>query len=230
MTHGTATPWFGAGGALVLAILAAAYAYFTGPQDLSRYPPAETSPYRLPWPAGTTWLCVQGNRGVVSHRRSGEFAYDFKMPVGSDVCAARAGVVDSVDTSHDGHGLSAPNNHLRIDHEDGTFGRYLHLQKGGAFVHVGDRVRQGERIALSGHVGRSLLPHLHFEVAHVTRGRHVTIPITFADLKNDLGIPRMGRSYTSGNTPPATLGTWRAAEDSSSSGARSPSPGPALRG
>jgi hypothetical protein len=114
---------------VLLLLLALAYLLFTGPRDLSLYPLAADSPYRLPWPAGESHLCVQGNRGVVSHRGFEEFAYDFTMPVGSDVLAARGGVVRRVDVSHDGHGWDMPNNLIVIDHGDGTFGNYLHLRR-----------------------------------------------------------------------------------------------------
>ena len=174
----------------------------TGPvnTDLpsARYPPRATSPYLLPWPVGVTYLCAQGNRGVVSHKGAGQYAYDFAMPVGSDVCAARAGVVTKIVVRHTGQGTSAPNNLIAIDHGDGTTGYYLHLKKGGSYVVVGETVHRGQRIAASGNVGRSLIPHLHF---HVKGRAGKTIPITFRDVAIDLGIPRMFRHYTSGNSP-----------------------------
>src|SRR5262249_40085797 len=96
------------GATLLLSALAVLFVVLTGPRDLSRYPDPAASPYRLPWTPGVPprppRLCVQGNRAVVSHRAREEFAYDFAMPVGSDVCAARAGVVCRVDTGQDGHG------------------------------------------------------------------------------------------------------------------------------
>jgi murein DD-endopeptidase MepM/ murein hydrolase activator NlpD len=51
-----------------------------------------------------------------------------------------------------------------IRHEDGTFGQYLHLQKDGALVEVGQHVKAGAVIARSGHTGNSTTPHLHFAV------------------------------------------------------------------
>jgi murein DD-endopeptidase MepM/ murein hydrolase activator NlpD len=186
---------------LVLAILllVALFELLTGPRDLDAYPPRETSPYLLPWPAGVTYLCVQGNNAVVSHRDAdGEHAWDFAMPVGSDVLAARAGTVVRIVDEHDGRGADRPNNLVHVDHGDGTTGRYLHLQKGGARVEVGDTVRQGQRLALSGNVGRSLLPHLHFEV----RRGEATIPVSFRDVTRDRGVPRMFARYTSGNRAP----------------------------
>jgi murein DD-endopeptidase MepM/ murein hydrolase activator NlpD len=188
-------------GSALLAILASItwFLLFTGPRDLWRYPPAVDSPYRLPWPAGVVHLCVQGNRAVVSHRSDGEFAYDFAMPVGSDVCAARAGVMIEVEVGHDGQGFDAPSNYILVKHEDGTVAWYVHLKHGGSYVKPGDTVERGQRLGASGNVGASLLPHLHFEVTDA-QGRR--LPVTFADVAGDLGIPRMFKSYASGNDVP----------------------------
>src|SRR5262249_35707562 len=96
----------------------------------------------------------------------------------------------------DGNGLKKPNNYVVIDHGDGTFSHYLHIKQGGSYVAVGRKVEQGERIAASGNVGRSMMPHLHFDV---TDQAGTLFPITFADVTADRGIPRMFKSYTSGN-------------------------------
>jgi murein DD-endopeptidase MepM/ murein hydrolase activator NlpD len=120
------------------------------------------------------------------------------MPVGSDICAARAGEVIKVVADRDGHGYQWPNNMVVIRHDDGTTGSYLHIRKDGARVAVGDKVTQGQVIAASGHVGNSMLPHLHFHVAD-PEGKG-TIPISFSDVKRDRGIPRMFKWYKSGNS------------------------------
>ena len=171
----------------------------TGVRDESLYPPAEQSPYLLPFPAGQTFVVCQGNRGVVSHRDWEEFAFDFAMPVGSDVCAARGGFVRRVVDQNDGHGRHARNNLIEVDHGDGTIGKYLHIKQGGSYVRVGDRVARGQRIAASGHVGYSMLPHLHFVVDNPSG---YSQPIRFADVYTDAGIPRMFKRYTSGNAAP----------------------------
>jgi murein DD-endopeptidase MepM/ murein hydrolase activator NlpD len=169
----------------------------TGPRDTSVFPPAADSPYLLPWPEGIRYLCVQGVRGIVSHRGDSEFAYDFYMPVGSDICAARAGEVVRVVTEHDGHGYKWPNNLVIVQHDDGTRACYAHIKQEGSYVAEGDQIEQGQVIAASGNVGNSMMPHLHFHVTDPALKR--TIPITFADVKKDLGIPRMFKWYTSGN-------------------------------
>jgi hypothetical protein len=180
---------------VALAIAGVLLFTMTGPADLDQYPPAAESPYKLPWKAGIRRLCSQSNRGI-SHRGSGQFAFDFPMPVGTDVCAARAGTVVHVEVSNDGNGFDAPGNHVIIAHGDGTFACYAHIKHQGSYVTVGQRVDQGQPIATSGNVGYSLSPHLHF---HVSNGRGMTLPITFADVPGD-GIPRLGLRYSSGNT------------------------------
>lgn len=177
--------------------LVGAYVFATGPNNLAQYPDAETSPYRLPWPAEITCRCIQSNRGIVSHRGGDRFAYDFYMPVGSDICAARAGVVVRVVDHHDGNGYQWPNNLVVIEHEDKTLACYAHIMKGGSRVAVGDMVQQGRIIAASGNVGNSMMPHLHFHV--YAPDRKSTIPVAFADCDRDAGVPRMFKRYTSGN-------------------------------
>lgn len=184
---------------VLFAGLAAAYGLFTGPRHLSRYPDAQTSPYSLPFPEGKTYWCVQSNRGIVSHRGRQEFAYDFGMPVGSTIVAARGGKVVDVEMRHDGHGYHWPNNRVVIEHEDGTRAYYLHIRKAGGLVKVGDIVKQGQPISESGHVGNSMMPHLHF---HVTSAdRKGTMPVSFHDVTHGRGVPRMFKRYTSGNKP-----------------------------
>jgi Peptidase family M23 len=166
----------------------------TGPADLSIYPSPEDSPYHLPWKPGITRLCCQGNRAVISHRNWEEFAYDFIMPVGAEICAARGGVVTQVVDHNDGNGWEHPNNSVVILHPDGSYAEYLHIRKDGGRVRILQKVNQGDVIAEAGNVGYSTLPHLHI---HVVKNKR-TIPLVFADVPGD-GIPRMGRRYVSGS-------------------------------
>ncbi len=59
--------------------------------------------YRLPYPVGDRARLIQGNNGPWGHSEHAAFAYDFIMPIGSPVTAARPGRVIAVEGSfHDG--------------------------------------------------------------------------------------------------------------------------------
>jgi hypothetical protein len=68
----------------------------TNGSDFPGYPVAANSPYRLPYPAGVSQHCVQGNQGMWSHNKvTGveTYAYDFAMPIDDIILASRAGTV-----------------------------------------------------------------------------------------------------------------------------------------
>lgn len=127
--------------------------------------------YELPYPPGYAFWIVQGVNGDYSHQ--GERAYDFDLPEGTPIHAARGGRVVYVKQDSTRHGedpsFAQYANHVWIEHDDGTLGRYLHIKHGGARVRVGQRVQAGVKIALSGNTGFSRAPHLHFEVAAANR-------------------------------------------------------------
>jgi murein DD-endopeptidase MepM/ murein hydrolase activator NlpD len=178
------TKWIPVAAAGATALLVTSSFVFYGPRGLERYPPKETSPYRLPF-AGSRWVC-QGNNGSLSHSGWQEFAFDFRMPEDTPVLAARGGVVSGARSDRDSIGRHAPANFVAVAHDDGTTAWYLHLRKDGVLVKPGQRVRQGEEIGRSGWTGIALIPHLHF---HVTDARGDTVPVTFSDDDGD-GIPR----------------------------------------
>lgn len=167
--------------------------FFTGPEDLSVYPPRESSPYRLPWRAGESRILSQGNRSFTSHRGLHFYAWDFVMPIGTEVLAVRDGTVIEVEQSFSTVGLQG--NDVIIRHDDGTTAGYFHLRHNGALVKVGERVKQGQAIALSGMTGQTTLPHLHFAVFNADQT--ASIPISFQDVES--GVPLAGHSYTSMN-------------------------------
>lgn len=173
------------------------FLFFTGPRDLDSYPSAATSPYRLPWKAGVSRFVSQGNYSFTTHRGFHEYSWDFWMPIGTEILASRAGRVIEVVQHLDGIGFFH-GNRVIIEHEDGTRAVYAHIQKNGARATIGEVVQQGQLIALSGMVGATVNPHLHFHVLNPD-GTH-SIPITFQDVEND--IPRAGRFYISKNVSP----------------------------
>lgn len=83
---------------------------------------------------------------------------DIAKPVGSVVVAPADGVVIlSAD-----HPFTLEGNLLMIDHGMGLNSAFLHLSR--IDVHVGDHVRQGQPIALTGQTGRATGPHLHWSL------------------------------------------------------------------
>jgi len=125
------------------------------------------SPYVLPYPVGKSYRLIQGYCYSYGGHRN-QLAYDFGIPIGDDVVAARAGVVRKVrdDVADDGSESDAGrHNHILIQHDDGTVAFYGHLKQGGITVKIGDRVAAGQRIAASGNSGNTKgEPHLHFGV------------------------------------------------------------------
>jgi murein DD-endopeptidase MepM/ murein hydrolase activator NlpD len=174
----------------------------------SSTPPATPSPYLLPWPGGLSVTCVQGNHGSFSHTGPQAFAWDFEMPTGSVIEAARAGVVRFVGQDSNVGGVNwkedvSQANYVVIDHGDGTSGAYLHLMFHGALVKVGDHVNQGQPIAYSGATGFASGPHLHFQVEKTDAGSWFSqsLPVRFADVASNNGVPVQGSDYVSGNSP-----------------------------
>jgi len=55
-------------------------------------------------------------------------------------------------------------NYVVIDHRNGEFSAYCHLQEGSVRVKPGDRVNKGMVIAKVGNTGNSGAPHLHFQL------------------------------------------------------------------
>lgn len=81
---------------------------------------------------------------------------DFAIPVGTPVLAVGDGEV-IVSKRSGGAG-----NYVAIRHGRQYMTRYMHLKK--LLVKPGQKVKRGDRIALSGSTGRSTGPHLHYEI------------------------------------------------------------------
>lgn len=154
----------------------------------SNYPDQATSPYVLPYPVGKTYTVLQANCTRGGHQGKARYSYDFTMPIGTGVTAARAGTVRLViEEFADGNATLFEANLVRIDHGDGTFADYVHLTMNGALVEDGDTVQQGDSIALSGNTGLSSGPHLHFSVNLfndcVAGEGCETLPVTFSNTR-----------------------------------------------
>ena len=153
--------------------------------------------YALPYANGTSHEVLQGHGSSFTHRGAEHYAVDFAMPEGTPVYAARGGIVALVEESNT-IGCAEPgcarfDNYIVILHSDGTTGQYHHLRKDGAFIEVGDSIRPGQRIGLSGNTGLSSKPHLHFAVYRASSwGDMQSIPVRFMSADGIVSAPRRG--------------------------------------
>ncbi|HEX9871714.1 MAG TPA: M23 family metallopeptidase [Candidatus Tectomicrobia bacterium] len=98
---------------------------------------------------------VMGGGGTQFHA-----GIDISVPTGTPVQAARDGTV--VFAGYNG----AYGKAVKLDHPNGFSTLYAHNSR--ILVHVGQNVKAGQVICLSGSTGRSTGPHLHFEVHKAT--------------------------------------------------------------
>ncbi len=112
----------------------------------------------------------------IHKRRKMHTGIDFGARTGTPIYATGGGKVTKVSTSYYGYGKQ-----IEIDHGFGLKTKYAHLS---AFkVKVGQRVKRGELIALSGNTGTSSGPHLHYEV-HKNRKKVNPIHYFYQDISD----------------------------------------------
>lgn len=89
--------------------------------------------------------------------RKKHYGMDFTAKRGTPVYATGNGIVKRADNRSSGYGK-----HIRIDHGFGYMSLYAHLSKYN--VRRGQRVKRGDVIGYVGNTGRSVGPHLHYEI------------------------------------------------------------------
>jgi murein DD-endopeptidase MepM/ murein hydrolase activator NlpD len=157
--------------------------------------PDPAARYALPFDPVFPRNLGQGEGGTDSHTGDTYHAFDFVMPVGTEVRAAREGVVARVvDGFTEGgadRALAPFANTVVVLHDDGTFALYTHLSPG-IPVKEGQRVTRGQALARSGQTGWSTAPHLHFAVHRREHDGLRTIPIRFGRPGGPGFVPKEG--------------------------------------
>lgn len=100
-------------------------------------------------------------------------------------------------------------NHIVIDIGNQKFAFFAHLQPGTLRVHVGDRVKKGQVIALLGNSGNSTEPHLHFHVSDALAAGTTTlgsegVPYAFPEL-TIVGHCAVTTAITCSRSPPVVV-------------------------
>lgn len=153
--------------------------------------------YLLPYKSNRPHKLMQGYFGKFSHVET--HALDFEMPEGTEIVAAREGVVTEVKEDSNEGGLTRDyidkGNFVMIYHSDGTFGSYFHLKQNGATVEAGQEVKKGDVIGLSGNTGWSSAPHLHFEVLLPSTNSKKTVSTKFQLPNGKAEVLQEGKSY-----------------------------------
>jgi len=154
--------------------------------------------YTLPFEKGTKILLGQGYKGKFSHQNI--MALDFNLDKGSNVYAARGGIVAFIKEDSN-RGCTSEScrddaNYIIIQHDDGSFGQYVHLKLDGCAVEQGQVVETGQLIGYSGNTGWSSGPHLHFEVFVPQNNFYMTVPTKFQTAENKIEYLEEGNSYT----------------------------------
>jgi murein DD-endopeptidase MepM/ murein hydrolase activator NlpD len=113
------------------------YEWYWGDITTSNYDKEHT--YYLPFEKGKDYPMSQGYNGKLSHHNTN--ALDFSMPEGSNVTAARDGIVIQVIQNNwqscAEERCKEYNNKISIYHSDGTFAQYAHIKQNGALVKEG---------------------------------------------------------------------------------------------
>jgi murein DD-endopeptidase MepM/ murein hydrolase activator NlpD len=143
--------------------------------------------FSLPFPKNRTYRIVQGYNGSYSHNTDfSRDAIDFSLKINDTVCSAANGYVVGVIKDYELAGTTEDwidyANYITIYHpESGYFTQYVHLNKNGSFVKVGDNVVKGQPIGLSGETGFTTVPHLHFNVLKPDKGGLVSTASEFEE-------------------------------------------------
>ncbi|MCG8590025.1 MAG: M23 family metallopeptidase [Proteobacteria bacterium] len=160
----------------------------------------DSARYLWPFASDTPRELIAGPGDSAEHRGWQRYSFDFALPEGTAVRAARAGrvvrVVEDYPAGADDKALRARENRVLVLHDDGTFGVYGHLKQKSVQVGMGQTVTAGDVLALSGSSGQVDRPKLHFSVWRLARPRRPeSVKIRFEGPTEAGAVPEAGQSY-----------------------------------
>jgi murein DD-endopeptidase MepM/ murein hydrolase activator NlpD len=130
----------------------------------------------LPYPKGKSYKLLQGNNSNPTHNHAGSrYAFDFTLKIGDTITSTQDGYVIGVIDGYKGWGMSDKwksfgNQIIIYDTVSHLFTMYGHFKQHGGLVEVGEYVKIGQPIALSGKTGQTTEEHLHFNVLQADSG------------------------------------------------------------
>ncbi|XBC42082.1 MAG: peptidoglycan DD-metalloendopeptidase family protein [Buchnera aphidicola (Meitanaphis elongallis)] len=92
----------------------------------------------------------------ITKKISSHQGVDLAMPIGTPILSIGSGEIIKTKYS------SIAGKYVTIKHNVQYITKYMHLKK--ILVKVGDKVKKGEKIGISGNTGRTTGPHLHYEI------------------------------------------------------------------
>lgn len=161
------------------------------------------SPWYLPFAIDSSYLLTQSYCSGTGHSHESRFAYDFQMPFGTEILAARAGtVVELREYFSDKEPRGGHENMVCLKHEDETISLYIHMKYHGVDVELGDFVPRGGLLGWIGTSGTSFA-HLHFQICERPGmcsypDKEFTMPVNFRNaegMHDERGGLLMGEYY-----------------------------------
>lgn len=170
------------------------FAWFIG--DNRKNPAAQE--YAIPMDIALCPQISQSFNGPFSHQDiQSRYAVDIAANVGTDIKAAKSGVVVGVKDDYALGGVDNffldKANFIQVIHEDTSWALYAHILLGSAAVKVGDQVKVGDILAKSGSSGYSSGPHLHFVIQRNAGLKAESIPFQFKSPKGNLFVPQFAQ-------------------------------------
>jgi len=151
----------------------------------------------------------QSHKNWPEDKEDFSYSLDFLLPTNTKIIASREGIVNKVkinskknysgkDIKKGEEAYKKYMNEIVIKHKDGSFASYSHLKYKGSFVNIGNKVKKGQVIGLSGNTGWSSKPHLDFTIfrKNIKGYKIKSIKIKFEDYNKSLENKKQKWKFT----------------------------------